>query len=184
MLDPQIEKNLANLKDFLNSKHNKTIVGKAVDSFIKIIGYSRYCIENDVLAVDEGFIKDVFESFTFLEHLYINEPVSREMAEFVGVYTLLIFNIDKNIVHNPQLSDRCRLVDNIYRDFLTVRETFDFLKQLIRQNKSMINYALPSVEISQHYLESFNKKNEVKEKKELKEQFKPPVPNYSDFKGN
>jgi hypothetical protein len=153
----RIEETFVNLKSFLNSSQND-IVGRDFELFNKIVGYSEYCIKNDIESLHSDYISDVFSSFDFLQRLYANSPISSALTAFVGEYFLLIFNMNKNLIKNEILSDRCAFLDRIYKDNLTVKEIFIFLKELNKQNRNMMNYALPSVEISKHYLESFNEK--------------------------
>jgi hypothetical protein len=58
---------------------------------------------------------------------------------------------------DEKISRKCELTDKLYKDLLTSTQVFQFLKEIIKKYNNVINYAIPSVEISKHYLESFKK---------------------------
>jgi len=180
MVDPKIEKVLEALNDFFKSNQN-VIIGEGGVLFRKIIGFSRHCIDTEIKTADESFIVDIARSLDILEQVYLSEPISNRISEFVNDYVLLIFNINKNIINDNVLSNRCAFIARVYQDLLTAKEVFVFLRRIVNQYKFMMDYALPSVEISKHYLNSFSRKKEEAEAPECK---KPEVKSsYAEFKG-
>lgn len=179
MLDKAKEA-IANLRNFLDSSQNKIIYQENRELFNKIIGYTEYCFIKEIDIVNDEYKIDIQKSFDFLISIYTDMPISDELTDFVFNYTLLIFNMDSNITKDKQIQNRCELVERLYKDYLSLKEIFYFTKELINKYKNLMNYALPSVEISKHYLESFNVKESpiIEEKKEIKED---EIIQYSNF---
>jgi len=182
MSEEKIMQNLADIRSFLSD--NGHVFGPRVELFKKILGYSEYCIKNDVTQVEQKYCQDVMESLNLLQYMYINDVISNELANFVGEYTLLIFNINSNIMKDSEIDKRCRFVERIYKDSFSIKEAFTFMKEIIKRYNAVSSYALPSVELSRHYLDSFKNKESNEAPKEEKKVCKPnPTPkvDYSKF---
>jgi hypothetical protein len=159
-----MKESVRNMNGFLQSAHNVIIIGPLEEIFKKTIGYSEYCLSNNITEVPDSFKTDIMHSLDILQEFYVCQPISKQLTSFIHNYIVLIHNVNNNIIKNKNIEDKCGFIDRIFNDFLTSVEVFLFLKELIRKHQNISNYALPSVEISRHYLESFNKKEKVQEK--------------------
>lgn len=182
MSKEKIEQNLINIRGFLGTHGH--IFGPKVELFKKIVGYSEYCIKSEVSEVESKYVQDVMQSLDILQYLYVNEPISNELISFVKEYSLLIFNINSNIMKSSDISNKCRFIERIYGDVISIKELFVFMKELIKKYNAISIYALPSVELSKHYLESFKSKESTEVLSEEKKICKPesaPKVDYSKF---
>lgn len=137
---------------------NIIIHPKEVPLFKKIIEYTEFSFNNEIINIPDEYKKDVNKSLDILSEIYIKQPIPKNMVSFVSDFALLIFNMNNNTMKDINLEKRCELIDKIYNDHLTSVQVFNFLRQIIQKFGYMTNYALPSVDISKHYLASFKDK--------------------------
>ena len=92
---------------------------------------------------------------TLTKSFYVYNPLVLDKGT-VSVLPIIPGNITKD----DSISDKCELIDRLYKDFLTAFEAFAFQKELIKKYSYLIGYALPSVDMAKHYLESFKKESQ------------------------
>jgi|APFre7841882654_1041346.scaffolds.fasta_scaffold06686_6 hypothetical protein len=116
---------------------------------------------NDEEVESEIIIKDVTSILDYILAVYLELPISNETSTFISTLCLLIMNWNSNInipeeETTKEIFIKVKLADRIYKNHLTSFELFNYMRNLIYRAKQMENYALPSLELSKHYLETFD----------------------------
>ena len=78
-------------------------------------------------------------------------PIFRDLSR---TYLLLAFNWNKELGRRLDMESAIRATQGIVEGQLTMLDTINLLKELVKRGKEMVNYRPPAFELSRHYLES------------------------------
>lgn len=153
------------IKKYLDTIESRESLAPKRDYFIK----SLYEVERHFILMDQSdnkpdvikeHIDDIKNCLEFLLALYPNVVITKNLYNFVTSYCLLISNWNNNLCQDREIDVYTTLISRIYSQHMTVVESFDILKTLIQRCERLQSFAIPSVELSKHYLESLDKKVE------------------------
>ncbi len=117
--------------------------------------------KNDtVYEFDKTKIKeDIIGTYRFLKGVFMENPISKNLGEFVKAYCILICNWNANVLKDAEVEEDMSFIHRIYEGHLRTDELYFFTKCLIEKYSLLKDFALPSVELSKRYLEILDEKN-------------------------
>lgn len=88
----------------------------------------------------------------------VYEPIDSYLRDLAVLYMQLVFNWNNALLQDAELVTRIRATSNIVESQLTMLDTINLLKKLLKQGHDMKNWSPPAFELSRHYLETLEKK--------------------------
>jgi len=153
------------IKKFMDTLLGREIFGPKRDVFIRIV----YELEMQFLEMEKSdkkpeldprLLEDIVSTLEFLEAVFVEVPITNHLHNFVICYCVLIHNWNNNVACNERVDILTKLLDGIYNYHMTMAYGLETFKRLIQRCQRMENFALPSVELSRHYLESLDREVE------------------------
>jgi hypothetical protein len=127
------------------------LIKKAVDIMITHIDAS---ISNrDVVATGEEK-SIVRESASLFVSIAVDQPIVPIFRDLSRLFMLLVFNWNKEFGKRKEIDDDMRLMSGLIEAQLTMFETMNFLKEMLKKAKETINYRPPAFDLSKHYLKT------------------------------
>lgn len=156
------------VKKYVESLEGREVLMDRRDLFIKTI----YEVERHFNFMEkdekippfnsEEMIGDIRKALSFLIGIYVEVVITKTLYDFVMSYCLLMYNWNENVSKDKEIENCSSLAQRIYNQHMTVVECFETLKALIQRCERLKTFALPSVELSKHYLQSLDKRVEKK----------------------
>jgi len=158
---------MENIKRFIDELEGRTFLAKERDTFIKIIyemerQFSFMENSDKKPMVDSILLDDIMRTFDYIQSKYMNDVITDKVYKFVKTYLLLINNWNNNVSRDGRIEQMVFFINNLYDNHMTVIESFNILKHLLRRCENLRSFALPSVELSRHYLEALDREIEKK----------------------
>ena len=153
---------MENLKKYLETIESRDVLQDKRDFFIKTsLEIERHFIfmsqsDNKPDVINEHIL-DIKSCLEFLIEIYPYVVISKGLYTFVTSYCLLVSNWNNNVCNNGDIEKLVNLTDRIYKQHMTVVESFDILKVILQRCERLQSFSLPSVELSKHYLESLDR---------------------------
>jgi len=115
---------------------------------------------DDIYEFDREKIReDIIGTYRFLKGFYMENPISKNMGEFVKAYCILVCNWNINVLKDTEIEDDMSFIHRIYDGHMTTEELYFFTRHLIERYSLLKDFALPSIELSKRYLEVLDEKN-------------------------
>ncbi|GEM_PF-1518432 len=110
----------------------------------------------------------VKETVNLFLNIAVNQPITSIFRDLSRTYLLLAFNWNKELGERPDMEIAIKATQRIVEGQLTMLDTVNLLKELVKQSRGMLNYRPPAFELSRHYLESLQEEARKKEKGKVK----------------
>lgn len=117
------------------------------------------------LGEDKSRVKEAVNLFL---NVAVRQPIIPIFRDLSRTYLLLAFNWNKELGKRSDAEIAIRAVQGIVEGQLAMLETMNFLKELLKQGREMLNYRPPAFEVSKHYLESLRQEDRKKKSKTKK----------------
>jgi DNA primase catalytic subunit len=95
----------------------------------------------------------------FLNNLYLN-PITNEINSFIKSWSMLIYNWNQNTIKEKQIYNQGVLMPRIVDGHFTVLEAINNLKEISNYLSRVRGWLPPAIDISKHYFNILNKKDE------------------------
>lgn len=109
---------------------------------------------------EKSRVKEVVDLFLSIA---VNEPIVSIFRDLSKFYLLLMFNWNKELGKRPDIEKQISTAQKIVAAQVTMLDTIDLLKYLLKQGHNMRNWNPPAFELSRHYLESLSKEKKEEE---------------------
>jgi len=93
----------------------------------------------------------------------VNEPIVPIFRDLSRLYLLLMFNWNKELGKRGDIGKQISTAEKIVTAQMTMFDTIDLLKYLLKQGRNMRNWSPPAFELSRHYLESLDNEGKGEE---------------------
>jgi hypothetical protein len=151
------EETVSGLLSFLDSPEAK-FMGPSIENYkqriSELVKDCKELTDNLSIEVSTERVALVRESLDYLRRYYLENPIGEGLARFVKSYVLLVSNWNSHTVKREEIAEQVTLLDRLYDGHLTSLEAISLTKRLIQQMRRYSNFALPSIELSKHYMKS------------------------------
>jgi hypothetical protein len=132
---------------------------KQIISLVQLIKSHITSLEKDeeVVVTQENH-KLVKECLNILNILILEQEITQDFSNFVSNLMLLASNWNKNTDKIDYYETDFNLLNRLVQSHLTILEAINIIKYLKDQVQSLQHMNFASVELSKHYLDSFDKK--------------------------
>lgn len=103
---------------------------------------------------EKSRVKEVADLFLSIA---VNEPITPIFRDLSKFYLLLMFNWNKELGKRPDIEKQISTSQKIVMAEMTMLDTIDLLKYLLKRGRDMKNWTPPAFELSRHYLETLDK---------------------------
>lgn len=86
----------------------------------------------------------------------VHESIDDYLRDLAILYMRLVFNWNNALSKDAELATLIRATSSIADGQMTMLDTINLLKRLIKQGSEMLNWRPPAFELARHYLESLN----------------------------
>jgi len=114
--------------------------------------------EDKVIVVNSKFIKNVKETVGFMKAVVLEVPLTRSMGSFLRSYCTLASNWNNNVTRDATIDTDLQFLIRFTKQHFTTLELLDLTKNLLNKLKNLSRFALPSIELSDHYAKSMDEK--------------------------
>jgi hypothetical protein len=151
------EETVHELLDFTDSPAAK-FMGPSIENYKQRISElandCRELAKDLPIEVTQERVALVRESLDYLRRYYLENPIGEGLVCFVRGYVLLVSNWNSHTVKREEIAEQVVLLDRLYDGHLTSLEAIATVKKLIQQMRRYSNFALPSIELSKHYMKT------------------------------
>lgn len=118
-------------------------------------------VRDEEVIVSNGDMDKVGRVVEFFLSIAVNEPIVPIFRDLSEVYLLLIFNWNKELGKSLSLENRVKAINNITKGQMTMLDTVDTLKVLLKRAKQVSKYEPPAFQLSKHYLKSLSEETDT-----------------------
>ena len=128
-----------------------------VDTVIKfVLDDIRAMQENKAVQVSPEKINSVNNIISIIKNVIISQPFTTEFSQFTESFLLIVDNWNKNSVNNEQISVDVLFIERYRQHHFSTIELLSQVKNITKKLSDMQHFTLPSIDMSRHYLASFD----------------------------
>ncbi len=110
----------------------------------------------EVTGEEKSRVKGIVDLFL---NIAINQPIAPIFRDLSRFYLLLVFNWNKELGKRADIESQIATIQKIVTAQMTMLDTIDLLKYLLKRGRDTRNWNPPAFELSRHYLETLEKKD-------------------------
>ncbi len=154
-------------KDYIQSNESAILLGKdreKIKESISIITQHISILSNDkTIDINKVDTDLILNSLKIINNIILDIPVNNKVKEFILAYSLLVYNWNKNVSNDSNIELFCKNLDRLVNFHLSSIELIEAMKRASKMINDNRCYAMPSIELSKHYLETLinNEKESV-----------------------
>jgi hypothetical protein len=160
---PGLQETLTIINTYYQLPEAAQIFGPRMEIFRKvtsgILDNFKTAEQNKEVCPASQLIKDIRQLILFLKATLLDMPLTADYGKFLQSFCLLLTNWSNNIGKLDDVTIDSKLIHRQTQMHFSTAELLESVKIILQRVKSLQSFAMPTIELSRHYLNSMDKPN-------------------------